>query len=291
LAVAIDVAASSHDDYWTRRRAVLIAATWAADRFEKAQVLENQARAGIADSLLAAARAWSLPDWLQQAARSRPFTVCVAHVTDRTESRYPATVHLPGWALSLLTRDLFPAWMSVLSSADSLFSGADFAFAGSRSVWRYSENEKYPNLLNQPAMQQRRRFGLLHTSPGKRWVLDPFVGAEIDSTGRLGSDVDRGFCVYDMSTGNLTYYDVSTVDGIVLATWANDSTFVLAGTAAVDLRCDLPMRAPAFWIGDTGTGRLTTYLGVPFSPWSETKVWEGWRHVAHKAYPKIRSFP
>ena len=124
-------------------------------------------------------------------------------------------------------------------------------------------------------------------------MLDPLEGIEVDSLGRLGSDVDTGFQIYDAATGSPVLHDVGTIDWITLAAWRSDSCFVMVGCAAVDpfRHCDIPVRAPVVWVGDPVSGALTTFLGAPLSPWKAGGVWDGWHRVFRKAQPKVRSEP
>jgi hypothetical protein len=281
--------------YWKHRQAVLLAVTWDKDlRFSKVMVLEDHARPALADSLLEAAPCWTLPEWLRPPpgrAAHRAYTLCEAFVADRTESSNPSARRLPEPLRDFLSRGSFAEWMREVSRGDSLATWADFVVFREKALWPYGLSKEYPDLLHSPQMLEKRRFDLLHPSPGGEWVLDPFQGIEVDSLGRLGSDIDTGYRVYEASTGNCLYHDVSTIDWITLAAWTSDSCFVMVGSAAVDLRCDIPTRAPVVWIGDMHTGRLTTFLGAPFSHWKEHRVWDGWHRVFRKVYPKIRSVP
>ena len=283
--------------YWSHRKAVVLAVKWGKDlRFVTATVLEDHARPTLAESLIVVAPSWPMPDWLRPPLGSvarQAYTVCVAHVTDRTEASNPSARHLPEAMRDLLTDGLFGEWMLELSHDDSLTTWADFIVIQETSMWTYGESEKYPDLLHSPEMLAKQRFDLLHTSPGGRWVLDHFQGMEIDSTGRLGSDIDTGYSVYDNATGNRIFYDVSTTAWITLAAWSNDSCFVMTGCKAVEpyRGCDIPVRAPVIWIGNPLSGRLTTFIGAPLSHWKERRVWDGWHKVFRKAYPKVRSVP
>jgi len=184
--------------------------------------------------------------------------------------------------------------MRELSRGDSIATWADFVVTRVRPIWPYGLAETYPDLLRSPEMLERQRFGLLHTSPGGSWVLDPLQGVYTDSLGRLGSDVDTGFCVYDAATGNRVFHDVATTDWITLAAWPSDSCFVMVGCVAVapfNRDCDIPVRAPVVWMGNPHAGELTIFLGTPLSHWKERRVWDGWHRVFRKAYPKVRSEP
>ena len=128
----------AEDPFWSHRHAVLLAVKWGKDlRFETASVVTDHARPALAESLLAATRTWSLPDWLRPlpgGSAGSAYTVCVAHVTDRTESSNPAAMRLSEDMRVFLSRGHFAEWMQELSRGDSLATWADFVVSGVRSI-------------------------------------------------------------------------------------------------------------------------------------------------------------
>jgi len=283
----------SENSYWNDRRAVLLAVTWLYDdRFVAAEVIEDYARPALAESLLAAAASWPVPDWVRPpSGRSRGYTVCFAYVTDRTAASNPSAEHLPASTRALLTSGLFVEWMQELSRSDSLATWDDFIFTRVRSIPQHP-SKSHPGLLRTPKMQERQRFGLLQTSPAGRWVLDPLQGFEIDSRGRLGNDIDTGFRIYDPATGNCVFHDVATDWSITLAGWQSHSCFVMAGEMPVDpALCDISVRAPVVCVGNPFSGKLTTFKGAPISPGKQRRLLDGWHRVFRKAYPKVTSEP
>jgi hypothetical protein len=283
----------SEAPYWADRKAVVVAVTWDKElRFTTAAVVADHGRPGMAESLLVAAHGWPLPDWLRPPpgrAAGRAYTVCVPFVTDRTESVNPNARHLPGAIRTLVSRGLFAAWLQEVQRSDSLAGWEDFVSGGARTLADVSSIARAYDYVNAPDFLQKKRFEILTTSPGGRWILDPMQGGDVDSLGCITWDVDVGFRVYDATSGALVLHDVWTSDWITLATWASDSCFVMAGSATVDWGCDIPVRAPVIWIGDPFARTLTPFLGVSLSPWTARRTWDGWNQVFRKAYPKIRN--
>ncbi len=278
----------SDSNYWQRRAGVILEITWDLDReLSSVRVLDSYAPATVVDSLLRIIQGWEIP---VKPSPTRPeYVTRAAFATDRTERSSGSDIlRLPEDVRRTFAHGVLAEWMRGVASVDSLFALDDFTSVGSYLMYRYPLRERDPELLVQ--LDARRRFGLLRPSPDGRWVLDAFGGSDVDENGKLMHDVDTGYSIYDVKSGDLVFSWVSTLESILLAEWLDGTRFVFAGSGALDHpRSELQhsVDAPIIWVGDVAAGTLTRFYGAPLAPGARRRLGEALRPCMRMAYPKL----
>jgi hypothetical protein len=172
------------------------------------------------------------------------------------------------------------AWVAVHRALDPAFDAEDFAWYGTRAIGR----DGTPDVL--PSVAARERFGLHHRSPDARWVLDPFYGMDVDSTGRPAFDAHTGISIYEVKSGDRVFHD--TCDCQFTATqWLDARTFVLAGSIG-EWWDPARLFIDAIWVGDVETGRIALYLGAPFSWLDRERRGAALGRLQRSLYPRVR---
>jgi hypothetical protein len=247
----------------------------------RVSIRENHANARTADSLRAVFERVAPPSDIGEQLWRRHWQEQVLVCMDRCErSAHPAATYLPEAVRRALRTGHAATWMRAHAAVDSSFSAADFVWYGTRSM--YTDPTEARGLLYMPDAVAKGHFGLHHTSPDGRWVLDPFYAISLTSSGRPMRDVDSGFVVYDARSGNRVFYEV-VGQAVSWATWLDAHTFLLLGSHQL-----LDYHAAAIWIGDVATGRVALYMGPPLSPLDRPRWSSALSGLQRAAYPRVR---
>ena len=248
------------------------------------ELKERHGSAREADSVLAVARAWRFPHgWAR----------------DRREGRWPAVVVLdragnahrdrsqpvPPAIAELLLKHPLAEWLQALQSIHPEASTEYFRSYGSWHMFKV----RAVGMLGDEMLRRKASCSMLLESPAGTYVLDPFVGFEVYEECGLGADVDTGFSIFQSASGDRTWYDVSTTESIHVAAWADDSTFVMAGTGRIEnADRSLATRVPLLWVGDASNGIMRRYIGAPMDPLQEEGFWRQILIVMRNSYPRVR---
>jgi hypothetical protein len=278
----LEAARAGSEKYWQRRRIVYLELVVDASGRAHARVLADHGPAGAADSLLQVVRGWRLTP------KAVESPTVAAFALDRTESQAWGRpgVSLPPVVRAALAQDDFACWMAAWTTVDERFSASDFIARGPTPL---RETPWAADLLRNPELETKERFGLLRTAPGGRWVLDPFQGIDVDANGRLANDVDTGFAVYDARTGERWFYDVGgTVWSIALAQWLGPERFLVAGrTEAPSPGGFDPVWAPFLREVRLDERVSIEYLGAPLPQRDMTDWVPAQERCWRRAYPLL----
>jgi hypothetical protein len=277
--------------YWEARQVVTVLAhrdsSGAVTRLE---LFDDNSGGADIDCLLAPIWHWRFPHRTSPSQKGKPFTEVVHFVLNRSGANVRDRVArgLPGFAEVALEEPPFKRWVQAWAEHAPGFGFTDFVTCGYTDMHRAA----WKGVLASPYMVQKRRFGLLLSSPDGRYVLDPFAGLEVSSDGNAAWDADTGYATFDAVTGDRLDYSVATNDRIDLARWINSTTFILLGL----MRLDHPKSdsehwvcawVPAVWIGDMSTEKIAYYLGLPALPTEWPALERDLSRAKASVYPEV----
>lgn len=247
----------------------------------RATALESYASTRSRDSILAAVRLWRFePGQLVEPA--------VLALDPGASARQQRGEPLPEPFDRLLQEPPFAEWLQALRSVHPDAGASYFRCYG--DSWMY--REPWENALADRRMRSKAQCGMLHRSPSGTYVLDPFTGIEVvDEDCRLGGEPDRGFTLYEAASGNQTLGDVGW-NWVGASAWADDSTFVMAGTTRLEHAQASRARAvgatfPVLWVGKARSGHIRRYLGAPLGPLQARDLGPKWAEDFKRRYPQL----
>src|SRR5262249_30313939 len=139
---------------------------------------------------------------------------------DSSAHSFPGRQGIPEFVARRLSSGLFHEWMKGLDPRDP--RGAQDGFVAVSVDSFFVPGMR--NALNGPYTENKKRLGLLATSPGSSYVLDSFAELGFDSVGTAEYDAEGwGYNVIDAKSGDVLAW--SETGPLYLGGWIDKNHF------------------------------------------------------------------